>query len=155
MNVLADPCPPPPEAVSSLDQDLRPLLAELAAVIDGGAAHEDLHVQMLAEFRRLRGRLAAAETALVLYCWSPDRTESDVEKAAYEAWQRWLTMVPPGFCDPDWHPHLSQEAIAAMAAERDEIRARVLSRLTDGFLPPPAARTVSEGEVSADADDDS
>lgn len=74
----------------------------------------------------LEARLRAAEDVCVMYAWSPAGPGgSDREKALAMVWRHWYDMVGAKFVEPEAQPHLSDERIAELARERDEIRANM------------------------------
>jgi hypothetical protein len=72
-------------------------------------------------------RLEMAERVCVLFGWTGSRSETVKDKALAQAWQEWASTVPEGFLSPKEHPELDEEAIATLAAKRDEIRAQTLA----------------------------
>lgn len=82
-----------------------------------------------AERDRLAERLKLADAVCLLFGWSPSRDHTEREKALTMLWRRWAAAAPPGLLDPAEHPELSDEAIAELARQRDEIRARTLTAL--------------------------
>jgi len=76
-----------------------------------------------------QARLEAAERVCLSYGWSASsHNGTDREKATYMLWCRWHNIAPPDFLNPENHPELSDEAVAELARERDEIRERTLAR---------------------------
>ena len=76
----------------------------------------------------LERRLSLAEDVVTMFSWM-GVDYSDRGKAAHELWRRWLAVVPDDFSDPKKHPHLSDEAIRPLVAERDATRARTLAAI--------------------------
>lgn len=82
--------------------------------------------------QHLRERLEAAEAVCLMYGWSTGSEECDRDKALYMLWTRWLRLAEaddPEYSTPKRHPELSDEIVARLAAERDEIRARTLAKI--------------------------
>jgi hypothetical protein len=76
----------------------------------------------------LEKRLAAAEAVCVMFGWSPARSQTDREKAAYTLWRRWVEIVGSGSLSPERHPDLDEQALAR---EYDEHRANMLVALAN------------------------
>lgn len=81
----------------------------------------------------LEARLVLAEDVCVLYGWTGGGPETDRDKALYMLWSEWVRATGGG--DRQSHPHLTDEHIARLAAERDAIRERTLGRIRS--LPTP------------------
>lgn len=84
----------------------------------------------------LEARLAGAEDVCVMWAWSGSAAHAtDREKAAHELWIRWVD-VSGNKCSLGENPHLSDEAIADLAAQRDATRAEVMRRLDERIARP-------------------
>lgn len=74
-------------------------------------------------------RLVAAEKVCLLFGWTGVKGNTVRDKATTQAWIEWARLYPKDYCDPPNHPDLNDEAIEALAAERDRIRAETLKGL--------------------------
>lgn len=75
----------------------------------------------------LRERLAAAEDAVVMFSWC-GMDHSPRGKAGHELWLRWCHVS--GFSSsPKEFPHLTDELIERLAAQRDATRKQVVAKL--------------------------
>lgn len=90
---------------------------------EAGSPYADLHRD------DLERRLALAEDVCRMYAWSPARSKTDREKATYILWTRWLDAAEPTAVSPHLYPHLSDEEVAVLARERDDVRRRTRARL--------------------------
>jgi hypothetical protein len=87
---------------------------------------EDQRDEAAGQLAILRDRLRAAETVCTLFGWTASAGRSDRDKAVEQAWQDW-THRYGGYTDPsapEW-----KTRIAELAARRDEIRERTLTRI--------------------------
>jgi hypothetical protein len=77
-------------------------------------------------------RLALAEDVCRMYGWSPahsPRDATDREKATYMLWVQWHEAAGPSATRPDRYPHLDDDAVEALAAERDAVRSEAVRRI--------------------------
>lgn len=79
--------------------------------------------ELLAERERLAARLEAAELVCTLFGWMAVNN-SEVGKAAGQAWSQWRKAHGSPDPSPEW-----DERIVQLAAERDRVRAETLERL--------------------------
>lgn len=87
-----------------------------------------------ADLKKVLDRLHAAELALTLLSWCPSTGNgSDREKALHELWRLWFDLVGYSFVSTEENPELSDSVIAALAQNRDSIRAATLRK----FFEPP------------------
>jgi hypothetical protein len=77
----------------------------------------------------LEVRLRLAEHVCLMYGWSPARVDTDREKACHELWRRWTAAVPEAEQSRKATPHLSEDVVRELAAQRDATRATTLRRL--------------------------
>jgi hypothetical protein len=85
-------------------------------------------------------RLRAAEEVCLMYGWTGASHETERGKALYELWSHWVNVSGVSMSPAD-HPEMSDERIAELARQRDEIRARTLARI----------RELGDQEASGDA----
>lgn len=100
-------------------------LETYARIWGNAAADAALALLTAADADSWSARLAAAEDVCVMFAWSPI-VDTDPSKATQELWRRWVDLSGND-CSPDHNPHLTDELISELAAQRDATRARVLA----------------------------
>ena len=93
-----------------------------------------------AELMELRRRLHAAEQVCVMFGWTAVRNDSDRDKACAQLWHEWAALVGSEFTDPEAHPDLSEEGIAALARQNDLRHHLAMERIWNGVPPDLGGR---------------